>query len=243
MENWALVRPQKGHHLALVKKRIVTLPVVPTDPDEPERNSAPDCDPIETGRTITSVTANSIHLSGYLIAQCTFVPCCLLEGGAKSIWIFVFSLSACPLSWNTYHIRRQGAAQRTVLSLPIHTSQSPSHCTCAVRIKCWAPRRLQKDPCLTGGTAPPAFNKNDFQPVGSTGFGFVGAVVCLVEGKKKKETQACKDISHEHLLECSPSIDSIRCWSVERSCENYSIHLNNAPGSLLQEEKCLTPVL
>lgn len=79
MENWALVRPQKGHHLALVKKRIMTLPVVPTDPDEPERNSAPDCDPIETGPTITSVTANSIHLSGYLIAQCTFVPCCLLK--------------------------------------------------------------------------------------------------------------------------------------------------------------------
>lgn len=77
MENWALVRPQKGHHLALVKKRIMTLPVVPTDPDEPERNSALDCDPIETGPTITSVTANAIHLSSYLIAQWTFVPCCL----------------------------------------------------------------------------------------------------------------------------------------------------------------------
>ena len=54
MENWALVRPQKGHHLALVKNRTLTLPAVPTDPDEPERNSAPDCDPIATGPTVTS---------------------------------------------------------------------------------------------------------------------------------------------------------------------------------------------
>lgn len=101
MENWALVRPQKGHHLALVKKRIVTLPVVPTDPDEPERNSAPDCDPIETGRTITSVTANSIHLSGYLIAQCTFVPCCLLKA-EQSPFGFLCSVSVPALFPGTH---------------------------------------------------------------------------------------------------------------------------------------------
>ena len=79
MENWALVRPQKGHHLALVKKRTMTLPVVPTDPDEPERNSALDCDPIATGPTITSLKAHYIHLRSYLIAQWTFVPRCVLK--------------------------------------------------------------------------------------------------------------------------------------------------------------------
>lgn len=47
------------------------------------------------------------------------------EGGVKSILIFVFSLSACPLSWNTHHTGSEGAAQRMLLSAPIQTSCVP----------------------------------------------------------------------------------------------------------------------
>lgn len=80
----------------------MTLPVVPTDPDEPERNSALDCDAIETGLTITSVTADSIHLQQLPQSTMDFCAVLLTGGGVKSILMFVFRLCGRPLSWNTH---------------------------------------------------------------------------------------------------------------------------------------------
>lgn len=80
---------------------------------------------------------SQLHSSSQLShSTMDFCAVLLTEGGVKSILILVFSLSACPLSWNTHRIRREGAAQRKLLSAPIQTSRCPSHCTWDTRIKC-----------------------------------------------------------------------------------------------------------